>query len=105
MERLQIAWQNKSAPWLIEDVTCVIKSLKAGKSQDSNDIPNELFKPDLAGGELAISKLMSRFKDELTYPTSLTVYIVTNHYKTKKQNKRLFDSYKEIFKHQCYEIS
>ena len=100
MERLLIARQNKSPPWSIEDVTFVLKNLKEGKSKDPYDIPNELFKPDVAGDDLilAITKLMNRIKNELTYPTPLTVCNVTNLYKNKKRNKRMFDSYRGIFR-------
>ena len=100
MKRLEMARQNKSPPWSVKDVTFVLNSLKVGKSKDPYDIPNELFKPDVAGDDLilAITKLMNRIKDELIYPKTLTVCNVTNLFKNKKKNKRLFDSYRGIFR-------
>ena len=78
--RLNKAGKNKTPAWSVEDVTCVLKSLKTGKSKDPYDIPNELLKPDVAGTDLilAITKLMNRIKTELKFPAPLNVCNVTN---------------------------
>ena len=98
-ERLKIASVNKIPPWSIDDVTNVLKGLKTGKSKDPYDIPNELFKPEVAGSNLilAITKLMNRIKDELTFPSPMGVCNVTNLYKNKG-SKQHFDSYRGIFR-------
>ena len=98
-ERLKIASVNKTPPWSLDDVTNVLKGLKTGKSKDPYDIPNELFKPEVAGSNLilAITKLMNRIKDELTFPSPMGVCNVTHLYKNKG-SKQHFDSYRGIFR-------
>ena len=64
LDRLDSASQVKSPEWSIENVTCVLKELKTGKSKDPYELPNELFKPSVAGEDLilAVVKLMNRIK-------------------------------------------
>jgi hypothetical protein len=99
MKRLEECSRNKTPDWSVEDVTDALKCLKTGKSKDPYDIPNELFKPNVAGTNLilAITKLMNRIKSELIFPTPLNVANVTNLYKNKGE-KNIFDSYRGIFR-------
>ena len=98
-ERLETTSQCKTPPWTVEDVKCVLKQLKLGKSRDPYYLPNELFKPNIAGDDLilAITKLMTRIKAELNFPSQMNVCNVTNLYKNKGM-KQKFDSYRGIFR-------
>ena len=80
-------------------MTYVLKELKTGKSKDPYSLPNELFQPNVAGGDLilAITKLMNKIKTELIFPKPMNVSNVTNLYKNKGQ-KQIFDSYRGIFR-------
>ena len=62
-------------------------------------MPNEIFKPDVAGSDLilAITKLMNRIKDELHFPEPINVCNVTNMFKNKGLKKH-FDSFRGIFR-------
>ena len=97
--RLAECSQNKTKEWSISDVTSVLKNLKIGKSKDAYDLPNEIFKPGVAGQDLilAVTKLMNRIKNELSYPTLLELCNVTNLYK-RKGDRRSFNSYRGIFR-------
>ena len=97
--RLSSARQNKTPAWTIEDVKLVLKQLKIGKSKDPYDMPNEIFKEDVAGSDLilAITKLMNRIKEELLFPVPMNVCIVTNLFKNKG-SKQHYDSYRGIFR-------
>ena len=85
LDRLKLARQTKSPEWSIEDVTCVLIELKTGKSKDPYEIPNELFKPIVAGDDLilAVVKLINRIKSELTFPAPMKICNVTDLYKNK----------------------
>ena len=98
-KRLKKVSRSKTSPWTVEDVTNVLKSLKNGKSKDPYDIPNELFKPSVAGDNLilAITLLMNRIKDELIFPNPMNLCNVTNLYKNKG-SQQVFDSYRGIFR-------
>ena len=98
-ERLTKASKNKSPQWTVADVTIVLKSLKTGKAKDPFEIPNKIFKPDVAGTDLiiAITNLMNRIKDELHFPDPINVCNVTNLFKNKGLKKH-FDSYRGIFR-------
>ena len=91
-ERLKKASKNTSLPWTEEDVKNVLKSLKTGKAKDPYNMPNELFKPEVAGTDLilAITKLMNRIKDELHFPTPMNICNITNLYKKKQRPKETF---------------
>ena len=95
IKRLEEASKNKTPDWTIEDVTCAIKSLKTGKAQDPYEMPNELFK--VAGTDLilAITKLMNRIKNELVFPSALSVCNVTNLFKNNGL-KSMLNSYRGI---------
>ena len=81
------------------DVKFVLKSLKTGKAKDLYNMPNELFKPEVAGTDLilALTKLMNRIKDELHFPVPMNICNVTNLYKNKGLKKH-FNSYRGIFR-------
>ena len=98
-ERLNIAGNNKTPPWTIKDVTSVLKSLKTGKSKDPYNMPNEIFKPGVAGDDLilAVTSLMNRIKNEVNFPDPMNKCNVTNLYKNKGL-KQHFDSYRGIFR-------
>ena len=95
--RLEQASNNKTPDWTIEDVTCALKSLKTGTSQDPYRMPNELFRPQVAGTDLilAITKLMNRIKNELVFPSALNVCNVTNLFKNNGL-KSMLNSYRGI---------
>ena len=98
-QRLQECSKIKTPDWTIENVRSVLSSLKTGKSKDAYDLPNEIFKPEVAGEDLiiAITKLMNRIKNELSYPTLLELCSVTNLYK-RKGDRASFNSYRGIFR-------
>ena len=75
----------------MEDVTSVLRSLKTGKAKDPFDMPNKIFKPDVAGSDLILTqtKLMNRIKDELHFPEPINVCNVTNLFKNKGLKKHL----------------
>ena len=77
----------------------MLKNLKNGKSQDPYGLPNEIFKPDIAGSDLitALTSLMNRIKSEIIYQTSMEFYNVTNLYKNKGE-RSLYSSYRGIFR-------
>ena len=80
-------------------MTNVLQHLKSGKSEDAYDLPNEIFKPDIAGIDLvlAVTKLMNRIKNELSFPKMLELCNVTNIYKRKGDTSK-FNSYRGIFR-------
>ena len=98
-KRLEETKQNKSKEWSHEDVMHVLKGLKIGKSKDPYDLPNELFKPGVAGEDLinATRIIMNRMKDELTVPENINVCNVTNLYKNKGDRTQ-YNSYRGIFR-------
>ena len=97
--RLQEASKSKTPEWTVKDVKVAIKHLKRGKSKDPLGYPNELFKEEVAGGDLilAITKLMNRIKEEQIIPECLSVANVTNIYKNKG-SKSSYDSYRGVFR-------
>ena len=97
--RLAETEKNKSREWSHEDVLIVLKGLKAGKSKDPHDIPNELFKPEVAGDDLinATRIIMNRMKNELVVPENVNVCNVTNLYKNKGDRTN-YNSYRGIFR-------
>ena len=99
LKRLEETKSNKTEDWSIEKVKKALNDLKTGKSKDPFDIPNELFKPDVAGNDLveAVAILMNRIKKEAIVPEKLNVCNVTNLYKNKG-DKTQYDSYRGIFR-------
>ena len=72
----------------------MLRNLKTGKSKDPYCLPNELFKPDVAGD---VTMLINRIKNERIYPEPMELCNVTNLYKNKGQ-RSLFNSYRGIFR-------
>ena len=77
----------------------MLKQLKTGKSKDPYDMPNEIFKDNVAGSDLliAITKLMNQIKKELLFPVSMNVCNVTNLF-MNKGSKQHYNSYRGIFR-------
>ena len=98
--RLEIAAENKTPPWTVEDVICATKHLNSGISKDPYGHPNELYKDGVAGQDLikAVTTLMNKIKDNpQEYPTSLDLCNITSNYK-HKGDKNDFDSYRGVFR-------
>ena len=72
-ERLKKSKENKSAPFDMDELDKVLKSLKTGKSRDPDNLVCELFKIYVIGDDLKASVLMmmNRMKDEIMIPDSL----------------------------------
>ena len=98
-KRIEIAKQNKSDPWTIEDLEIVLKHLKKGKSRDPNDHINDLYNSDNAGTDLkhALIVLMNKIKEQLVYPRDLEACNISSIYKKGKRN--LFNNYRGVFRH------
>ena len=98
-ERIEECSKIKTPDWTKEDVLYVLNNLKTGKAKDAYDLPNEIFKPDIAGIDLvlAVTKLMNRIKNELSFPKMLELCNVTNIYKRKGDTSK-FNSYRGIFR-------
>ena len=73
--------------------------MKQGKSKDAYDLPNEIFKPGIAGDDLihAVTKLINRIKNELNFSHLLQLCNVTHLYK-KKGDRAQYNSYRGIFR-------
>ena len=99
MLRLNLAKKNKTPPWTRKDVINVLKNLPKGKSKDPYGLPNEIFRPEVAGDDLilAIVKLMNRIKDEQKIPDCFNLCNVTNIYKNKGA-RNSYDSYRGVFR-------
>ena len=85
--KLEEASKNKTPDWTIKDVTCALKSLKTGKSKDPYEMPNELFRPQVAGTDLILvmTKLMNKIKTN-TQTNSKTGTKTKTKKKAKKSN-------------------
>ena len=68
--RMNLASQNKTEDWSMDDLDIVLKGLKANKSRDALGYLNELFKPDTIGSDLklALLKLMNSIKQNKNIP-------------------------------------
>ena len=71
--RLEESRKNKSLPFNMEELDMVLKSLKNGKSKDSNGYISELFKEGVIGSNLKQSLLLmfNLVKNELVIPECL----------------------------------
>ena len=98
-KRIEECKKIKTPPWTFDDVKFVMKNLKSGKSQDPYCLPNEIFKPNVAGEDLilAVTKLMNRIKSEIIFPTPMEMCNVTNLYKNKG-DRSFYNSYRGIFR-------
>ena len=64
--RMNLASQNKTEDWSMDDLDIVLKGLKTNKYRDALGYLNELFKPDTIGSDfkLALLKLMNSIKQK-----------------------------------------
>ena len=97
--RLEQCSENKTDPWILEDLELVLKGLKKGTSRDPYGYTNELFKNEVAGKDLKLAtlKLMNKIKDQQTIPKSLQLCNITSIYKSKGPRNK-FNSYRGIFR-------
>ena len=97
--RLNLAKQNKTPDWTIDQLEKVLKGLKSNKSRDPIGLANEIFKPGVAGDDLklAILKLMNRMKKDQCFPDSLEPCNITSIWK-RKSSRNDFDNYRGIFR-------
>ena len=77
--RIEEAKQNKSPPFSMKELKKVLKSLKSGKSKDSDGYTSELFKDGIIGSNLKESLLMmfNSIKDDKVIPDCLKTAQVT----------------------------
>ena len=98
-KRMEVARNNKTPEWSMEDLNKVLKQLKTNKSRDPLGLCNELFRLEVAGDDLklALLKLMNKIKDEQVYPECMQLCNISSIWK-KKGNKNDFESYRGIFR-------
>ena len=97
--RLEIAKNNKTKPWELDDLNTVLKYLKKNKSRDPFGYANEIFRPEVAGDDLkkALLLLMNRIKKEQIFPEVLEVCDISSIYK-RKGSRNSFSNYRGIFR-------
>ena len=98
-KRLEIAKNNKTEPWTIDDLETVLNHLKKNKSRDPLGYTNEIFRPEVAGKDLkkAILNLMNKIKETQTFPEALEVCNISSIWK-RKHSRNDFDNYRGIFR-------
>ena len=96
--RLDLARDKKSPPWTMEDLETVLKFLKNNKCRDPIGNINEIFKNNVAGGDLkvAILLLMNHIKNKHEYPELIRLCNITSIYKKGKRSD--FNNYRGIFR-------
>ena len=89
--RLYLSKQSKSEPWTEDQLWTVLKSLKGGKSADALGYSNELFKPNIIGGDLfkSILAIANRSKAETEIPRPFRLTAITSIYKSKGDKSSL----------------
>ena len=97
--RLELAGQNKSNPWTMDQLEVVLRNFKNNKSRDPMGFANELFKPNTAGSDLkkGILKLMNKIKNDQKYPEVLESCNISSIYK-QKGSRNDFNFYRGIFR-------
>jgi hypothetical protein len=97
--RLDLAKENKTPEWTMDQLDKVLVSLKLNKSRDPMGYANELFKPEVAGDDFknAILMLMNRIKKDQCYPEALELCNITSIWKRKGLIND-FDNYRGIFR-------
>ena len=95
---IDIAKENKTPPWTMDQLETVLNHLKKNKSQDPFGFPNEIFHTDVAGDDLkkTIHILMNRIKFEQIFPEFLEICNISSIYKLKGRRNDS-DSYRGIF--------
>lgn len=89
--RLKLAGSSKSLPWTMEDLECILKNLKSGKSRDPNGWVNEIFGNEVAGMSLKKSMLIlfNKIKSENYIPDFIRYADVATIYKGKGEKCNL----------------
>ena len=74
--KIRLEVTKKSTPFTMGELDQVLKSLKSGKSKDSNGYICELFKDGVIGGDLKASSILmfNHMKDELIILHNLQFY-------------------------------
>ena len=96
---LKLAKSRKTPPWTMKDLEVVLKNLKKQKSRDPHGLANDIFRPEVAGGDLklALLKLMNRIKLEQIYPECLELCNISSIWK-QRGSRNDFDCYRGIFR-------
>ena len=96
--RLELAKDQKSPPWKIEDLNDVLKNLKAGKCRDPEGLIREIFKDEIIGSDLKNSLLIlfNKIKDTGIIPSFMRVANIHAIYKGRGEISEL-DSDRGIF--------
>ena len=98
-KRMELASQNRTDDWTMEELTVVLKGLKTNKSRDALGYLNELFKPEVIGDDLklAILTLMNMIKQKQEYPKCLQLCNISSIFK-QKGSRNEFSQYRGIFR-------
>ena len=96
--RLSLCKKNKTDPWSMENLHCVLKQLKKDKSRDAQGYANELFTLSVAGDDLqkAVLKLMNLIKQKQIFPKAFEDCNITSIH--KKGSKKELGNYRVIFR-------
>ena len=81
--RLELAKQNKSPPWVMQDLEDAIKDLKTGKCRDPEGMIREVFKEEALGEDLKKSLLIlfNKIKEEQKFPAFMQLANISAIYK------------------------
>ena len=96
--QLEYCRGNKTDDWLLKDLTKVLRKLKNNKSRDPSGYINEIFKPQVSGGNLleGILSLANGVKSEQSFPAFMQLANITSIYK-RKGSKNSLESDRGIF--------
>ena len=83
--RIKLSKMRKSPVWTEKDMRKVLKQLKVNKATDPVGLVTDLFKPGVAGSDLASSvlTLCNMIKDESKIPDFMELTNITSIYKKK----------------------
>ena len=97
--RLKLTRNNKSEPWIMEDLDIALKDLGDNKSIDALGHINELYKRGVAGTDLKLATLilMNLIKDHQKYPDAFKPCNITSIYKHKGSHKDM-NNYRGVFR-------
>ena len=96
--RIKVSKYQKCDEWTENELSKVLRKLKKDKSEDSEGLIYELFRPETIGASLFSYLLMlcNRVKSEMTIPRFLTNTNITSIYKNKG-NKNNLENDRGIF--------
>ena len=96
--RLKELLANKSAPWKMDELEKVLKSLKNNKTRDPLGMINEIFKEETAGKDLklALWELFNGIKSSQSIPEYMNLSNITTIFKQRGSRLSL-DSERGIF--------